>query len=128
MRVKNATPKVIGGITICAMVFGLLYFLVWLYHDSCREAVSVEHKCIVNKSEMIYIPSYIEDGKEYPAKMVNYVEATAMDDSTTYKWNPLYLNEFLQDGDTMTVYTYHSRKMNLKSDKIRYRWDGELYE
>ena len=120
--------NIMFGVSICAMVFLLLYFLVWMYHDSRREAVSVEHQCIVKKSEMIYIPAYTEDGEEHPAKMVNYIEVNSIDDSTTIKWNPAYLNEFVQEDDTMVVYTYHSRKMNLESNKIRYRWDGELYE
>ncbi len=127
-RLWGVICNIMFGVAIAAVAFLLFFFFVWCYQDSNREAVCVEHQCIVNKSEMIYIPAYTEGGEEHPAKMVNYVEAAQIDDSTTIKWNPTYLNEFMQEGDTMTVYTYHSARMNLESKKIRYRWDGELYE
>lgn len=120
--------KVFLGLVIVVIIGTFMTFFVWLYQDSNREAVEVKHEGIVKKSEMVFLPAHLDKGNEVPARMVNCLEVWCPEDSTTYKWNPSYLNEFMQDGDTVTVSTYHSKLMNLNSDKIRYRWDGELYE
>lgn len=115
-------------LVLCAVAAGLIALFVALYQNGTREAVREEHNGTVKTVEMIYIPAYTESGKENPAKMVNYIEVECKDEGIIYNFNPLYVNEFIQVGDTVTVYTFHSAKMNFKSDKIQYRWDGELYE
>lgn len=127
-KASKVLTNLLSGLFITALLCGLLTFFVWVYQDGRREAVEVKHEGIVKKSEMVFLPAHLDKGSEVPARMVNCLEVWCPEDSTTYKWNPAYLNEFMQDGDTVTVSTYHSKLMNLNSDKIRYRWDGELYE
>ena len=104
------------------------FAMTWIYQDSNRTAVEVPHQGTVKKSEIIFVPAHYDKGKELPAKVVNYLEVECKNDSTTFKITPAYLNESMQEGDTVTVYTYHSKLYNLESGTVRYRWDGELYE
>jgi hypothetical protein len=116
-------------VLVCVVLVSLFgFFMTWIYQDSNRTAVEVPYQGTVKKSEIIYVPAHYDKGKELPAKVVNYLEVECKNDSTTFKLTPAYLNEFIQEGDTVTVYTYHSKIYNLKSDIIRYRWNGELYE
>lgn len=116
-------------VLVCvALVSGFGFFITWVYQDGNRTAVEVPHQGTVKKSEIIYVPAHYDKGKELPAKVVNYLEVECKNDSTTFRLTPAYLNEFMQEGDTVTVYTYHSKLYNLESNIVRYRWNGELYE
>jgi hypothetical protein len=121
---ENAAIVLVSVVLVSLLGF----FMTWIYQDSNRTTVEVPHQGIVKKSEIIYVPAHYDKGKELPAKVVNYLEVECKNDSTTFRITPAYLNEFVQEGDTVTVYTYHSNIYNLESETVRYRWNGELYE
>lgn len=125
---KGAVEAIVIFIFAVSVLVGVVSFIIFIYQDSNRMAVEVQHQGIVKKSEIIFVPAHYYEGKELPAKVVNYLEVECKEDSVTFKLAPAYLNEFIQEGDTVTVYTYYSKVYNLESGIVRYRWDGELYE
>jgi hypothetical protein len=127
-RCKESLRKASFSLVLVALAALLIYSLTWMYQDARRTAVEVPHQGTVVKSETIFVPPYYDGKTEHPAKVVNYLEVECNVDSATFRLTPAYLNEFIQEGDTVIVYTYHSKIYDLKSDITRYRWDGELYE
>lgn len=126
---KNVMSNIVlPGILVCALVGGMGYFVFWLYEDSHRESKEFIRNATVQKSEIICIPSYYENGKEHPTKTVNYLEVVMTTDSTVMRINPNTLPEDVNVGDTVAVSTYCSPNLELASEKIRFRWEGELYE
>lgn len=119
---------VLPGILVCALLGGMGYFFFWMYEDSHRESKEFIRNATVQRSEIICIPSYYENGKEYPAKTVNYLEVVMTTDSTVMRINPNTLPEDVNVGDTVIVSTFTSPKLKLKSKIVRFRWEGELYE
>ena len=127
-RCKKSIKNSIPVLLLVALVVWLIYGLTWTYQNANRMAVEVPHQGIVKKSETVFVPPYYDGKTEHPAKVVNYLEVECNDDSVTFRLTPAYLNEFVQIGDTVTVYTYHSKMYGLKSETVRYRWNGELCE
>lgn len=127
-RCKESLRKASLVLIPVILAASFIYFLTWIYQDANRTAVDVPHQGTVVKSETIFVPPYYDGKTEHPAKVVNYLEVECNVDSVTFRLTPSYLNEFIQEGDTVIVYTYHSKIYDLKSDIVRYRWDGELYE
>ena len=128
-KVKSCILEIVlPGILICALFCGAGYFFFWVYEDSHRESKEFIRNATVQRSEIICIPSYYENGKEYPTKTVNYLEVVMTTDSTVMRLNPNTLPEDVNVGDTVIVSTFSSPNLKLESKRVRFRWEGELYE
>lgn len=127
-KLKGVGRNIAIAILVTLILTLFFSFLALALDTGNKMAVSTPHEGIVKKSEIVFIPSHYDDGKEIPSKVANYLEVYCESDNTTFRLTPDYLNEFIQEGDTVTVYTYKSSIYGLPSKVKRYRWEGELCE